>query len=89
VEDDLDEQRSQEENQNLKPVVPGACLQISTYLQGVYDVSGKPKKDIAQVVETAQARFWLLDRWVKYMAKPTDKYKNKKPAGHDQEGRHY
>ena len=43
----------------------------------MYDVSGKPKKDIAQVVETRKLDYELLDRWVKYMAKPTDKYKNK------------
>jgi len=80
MEDDLDKKQKilQEENQNLSNQLSRVlALQISTYLQGVYDVSGKPKKDIAQVVETRKLDYELLDRWVKYMAKPTDKYKNK------------
>ena len=32
---------------------------------------------MAQVVETRKLDFELLDRWIKYMAKPTEKYKNK------------
>jgi len=80
MEDDLDQKQKilQEESQNLSNQLSRVlALQISTYLQGVYDVSGKSKKDIAQVVETRKLDYELLDRWVKYMAKPTDKYKNK------------
>ncbi len=51
--------------------------QTSNYLQGVFDVSGKTKKEAAQVVESRRLDYELLDRWVKYMAKPTDKYKFK------------
>ena len=54
------------------------ALQTATYLQGVWDVTGaKPKKEMAQVVEQRKLDYELLERWVKYMAKPTDKYKNK------------
>ena len=35
------------------------------------------KRDIEQVVDQRKLDFELLDRWIKYMAKPTDKYKNK------------
>jgi hypothetical protein len=80
MEDDLDQKQKilQEESQNLSNQLSQVlALQISTYLQGVYDVSGKPKKDIAQVVEQRKLDYELLDRWIKYMAKPTDKYKNK------------
>ena len=51
--------------------------QTANYLQGVFDVSGKTKKEAAQVVESRRLDYELLDRWVKYMAKPTDKYKFK------------
>ena len=53
--------------------------QTSNYLQGVFEVSqtGTQKREIAQVVEQRKLDYELLDRWVKYMAKPTPKYKNK------------
>ena len=53
------------------------AFQTSNYLEGVWEVSGKSKKPIDQVVESRKLDYELLDRWVKYMAKPTDKYKNK------------
>ena len=52
-------------------------MQTSNYLQGVWEVTGKQKKDIAQVVESRKLDYELLERWIKYMAKPTDKYKYK------------
>jgi hypothetical protein len=46
---------------------------------GVWEISqaGAQKKEAAQVVETRKLDFELFDRWVKYMAKLTTKYKNK------------
>ncbi len=81
LEEDLDEKQKimQEENQNLSTNLSRSLvLQTSSYLQGVYDVTGaRQKKEMAQVVEQRKLDFELLDRWIKYMAKPTDKYKNK------------
>jgi len=80
LEDELDMKQKilQEEQQNLSNHLSRTlALQISNYLQGVYDVSGKPKKEMAQVVEQRKLDYELLDRWVKYMAKPTDKYHHK------------
>ena len=51
--------------------------QTSSYLQGVFEVTGKTKKEASQVVESRRLDFELLDRWVKYMGKTTDKYKFK------------
>jgi mono/diheme cytochrome c family protein len=51
--------------------------QSSAYLQGVFEISGKTKREIAQVVEARRLDYELMDRWVKYMAKPTEKYKFK------------
>jgi mono/diheme cytochrome c family protein len=80
LEDDLDMKQKilQEEQQNLSTELSRSlALQISNYLQGVYEVAGKPKREMAQVVEQRKLDYELLDRWIKYMAKPTDKYHNK------------
>src|SRR5262249_23018884 len=82
LEEDLDlKQRIlQEENQNQSNQFSRAlALQISNYLQGVYEISGKRKKEMSQVVEARKLDYELLDRWTKYMAKTTDKYKSKEP----------
>ncbi|MBL0160377.1 MAG: PSD1 domain-containing protein [Bryobacterales bacterium] len=52
-------------------------LQTSNYLQAVWEVTGRQKKEMDQVVEARKLDYELLSRWIKYMAKPTDKYKNK------------
>ncbi len=80
LEDELEKKQKilQEENQNLSNELSRTlALQTSNYLQGVYDVTGKQKREMAQVVEQRKLDYELLDRWIKYMAKPTDKYKNK------------
>ena len=79
LEDDLDEKQKilQEENQSLtNELSRSLALQTANYLEGVYDVTSR-KRDIEQVVDQRKLDFELLDRWIKYMAKPTDKYKNK------------
>src|SRR5215813_8545087 len=55
------------------------AYQTSNYLMGVWEVSqtGPQKKEMAQVVEQRKLDYELFDRWIKYMAKPTTKYKNK------------
>jgi cytochrome c553 len=53
------------------------ALQTSNYLQAVFDVTGPQKREIAQVIEQRRLDFELLDRWMKYLVKPTDKYPNK------------
>src|SRR4029077_1723359 len=68
LEEDLDKKQKilQEENQNASNQLSRAlALQISNYLQGVYEVSGKPKKEMPQVVEQRKLDFELLDRWIK------------------------
>ncbi len=49
-------------------------LQTSNYLMGVWEVTGKQKKDIEQVVNERRLDYELLARWIKYMGTPTDKY---------------
>ncbi len=52
-------------------------LQTSNYLMGVWEVTGRDKKEIDTVVNARRLDYELLDRWIKYMAKKTDKYPNK------------
>lgn len=80
LEEDLEREQKilQEANQGLSNDLSRAlAFQASNYLQAVWDVTGPQKRQIEQVVENRKLDFELLDRWVKYMAKPTTKYKNK------------
>ncbi len=80
LQDDLDEKQKilQEMNQNTSNELSRSLVfQTSNYLMGVWEVTSKQKKEMPQVVETRRLDYELLDRWVKYMAKPTDKYHNK------------
>ncbi len=52
------------------------AFKSSVYLQGVYDVVAL-KRDPETVVENRKLDYELLERWIKYMEKPTDKYKYK------------
>jgi hypothetical protein len=74
---DLDEKQKllQEENQNLSNELSHVLvLQTANYLQGVWEVTGSQKKDKSAVVEQRKLDYELLDRWIKYMDKKTDKY---------------
>lgn len=53
------------------------AFETSNYLEGVFEVTGKPKKEIADVVESRKLDYELLSRWIRYMGRTTDKYKNK------------
>ena len=80
LEDDLDREQKilQEANQGLSnDLSRSLAYQISTYMQAAWEVSGPQKKKIEDVVETRKLDFELLDRWIKYLAKPTTKYQNK------------
>ena len=80
LEEDLDKKQRimQETSQALSSELSRAlALETSSYLMGVFDVTGKTKKELDAVVESRKLDYEVLSRWVKYMGKPTDKYKNK------------
>ena len=52
------------------------AFKTANYLEAVYEVAGQ-KKEIDAVVEARKLDYELLQRWIKYMEKPTDKYKFK------------
>lgn len=80
LEEDLDREQKilQEASQGMSnDLSRSLAFQVSSYLQGVWEIAGPQKKKIENVVEARKLDFELMDRFVKYMAKPTKKYKNK------------
>jgi cytochrome c553 len=80
LEEELDraQKLQSEANQDLSNTLSRAlAYQVSTYLQAAWEITGPQKKKIEEVVESRRLDFELLDRWIKYMEKPTTKYKNK------------
>ena len=79
IEGEIEEkQKVQSEMQNNLSAALSESLafQTSNYLQGVYEVVGQ-KKEKDQVVESRKLDYELLDRWITYIGKTTDKYKDK------------
>jgi len=52
------------------------AFQASNYLQGVYEVAAQ-KREAETVVESRKLDYELLERWIRFMEKPTDKYRFK------------
>ena len=82
IEDELDKEQKilQDETTAVSDNLSRSfAYQISNYLMGIWEVSqtGTQKKEVAQVVEQRKLDYELFDRWLKYMAKPSTKYKNK------------
>jgi len=80
IEDQIDlKQRMLGEMQNNlgKSLSQSLAFSTSNYLQGVFEVTGPRKLEIANVVETRKLDYELLERWIKYIAKPTKKYAHK------------
>ncbi len=79
IEDHIDQKEKMlgEMQQNFSSQLSHAlAFQVANYLQGVHDVVGL-KKEMPAVVEARKLDFELLDRWIKYMEKPSKRYKNK------------
>jgi Protein of unknown function (DUF1549)/Protein of unknown function (DUF1553)/Planctomycete cytochrome C len=83
LEDELDKEQKilQDANTALSDGLSRSlAYQTSNYLMGVWEVAqtgAAQKKEAAQVVEQRKLDYELFDRWMKYMAKSTTKYKNK------------
>jgi hypothetical protein len=52
------------------------AFQTANYLEAVYEVAGQ-KKEKDAVIEARKLDYELLDRWIAYLAKMTDKYHEK------------
>ena len=77
IEDQIDSKQKMigEMQGNLgKGLAQSLIFQTSNYIQGVFDVSGPKKSEIATVVETRKLDYELFERFIKFMAKPQKKY---------------
>jgi hypothetical protein len=50
------------------------ALQTAKYMQAAWKVTGKPKEELASAVEEDKVDYELLDRWIKFLAKPPKYY---------------
>ena len=81
IEDEIEKKQKvlQEMQTNLSSRLSESLVfKTSNYLQAVYEVAGQ-KKEVDTVVEARKLDYELLQRWIKYTEKPTDKYKFKEP----------
>jgi hypothetical protein len=79
VEEEVEKKQKilQEMQQNFSSQLSEAlAFKTSNYLQGVFEVVAQ-KKEMDTVVENRKLDYELLQRWITYMGKPTDKYKFK------------
>jgi hypothetical protein len=80
MQSDLDEKNKilQDATQTLtNDLSRSYAFQTSNYLQGVWEVTGSQKKEKGAVAESRKLDYEVLDRWITYMGKKTDKYHNK------------
>jgi hypothetical protein len=76
IEDEVEKKQKalQELQTNLATqLAESLAFQTANYLQGAYEVAGQ-KKEAETVVESRKLDYEILERWIAYMAKPTDKY---------------
>ena len=80
IEDEIEQKNKllREMQQNLSNQLSQSLVfQTANYLQGVWEVTGPKKTLKPTVVENRKLDYELLDRWIAYMAKETDKYTHK------------
>ena len=53
------------------------AMKTANYVMGVWEATSKQKKEVGQIVETRKLDYELLERWIRYMGKTTEKYHNK------------
>ncbi len=57
-----------------KQLSEGLTLQASKYMQAVWRVGGEPKEDLNDVIEKNKLDFELMQRWIKFLARPPRYY---------------
>jgi cytochrome c553 len=80
TQDDAEKKQKQLQDlqQNLSSkLAERLALEAANYLNGVWEVAGRQKKEKDAVVEARKLDYELFDRWLRYMEKPSEKYKYK------------
>ena len=57
-----------------KQLSEGLTLQASKYMQAVWRVGGEPKEDINDVIEKSKLDYELMQRWIRFLARPPRYY---------------
>src|SRR5205807_1727886 len=57
-----------------KAIAESLVFQASKYMRAAWKVSGEPKEDLSKVADEDKLDYELLDRWVKFLAKPPKFY---------------
>ena len=80
IEEDLDKKGKiiQDYQQGLSNQLSRSlALKTANYVMGVWEATSKQKKEIPQTVESRKLDYEVLERWIRYLGKPTGKYHNK------------
>ena len=62
------------ESNETNDMAQSLALQSSKYMRAAWRVTGKPKDELPAVVEEEKLDYELLDRWVRFLAKPPKFY---------------
>ena len=57
-----------------KQLSESLTLQTSKYMQAVWRVAGEPKEDLNEVIDKNKLDFELMQRWIKFLARPPRYY---------------
>jgi hypothetical protein len=57
-----------------KQLSEGLTLQASKYMQAVWRVGGEPKEDLNDVIEKNKLDYELMQRWIRFLARPPRYY---------------
>ncbi len=62
------------ESNETNDMAQALALQSAKYMEAAWRITGKPKDEMPTVVEEEKLDYELLDRWVKFLAKPPKFY---------------
>jgi mono/diheme cytochrome c family protein len=66
-------------NNESQQLAQTLVFQTSKYMQAVWRVTGEPKADKNQVIQSGKLDFELFDRWMRFLSKPPANYPYLKP----------
>lgn len=80
IEEDVDRKQKilQDYQQGLtNQLARSLAMKTAAYVMGAWEATSKQKKELPQIVETRRLDYELLERWIHYLGRITDKYHNK------------
>ena len=80
LEEDMDKKQKilQDYQQGLSNQLSRSlAMKTANYVMGTWEAASKQKKELVQIVDSRKLDYELLERWIRYMGKVTEKYHNK------------